>query len=40
MNDETNRTTAVLNKLAAAIETADAIISTARTEEADTTEGS
>ena len=38
VNEETNRTTAVLNKLAAAIATADAIISTARTEGTDTTD--
>ena len=38
VNEETNRTTAVLNKLAAAIETADEIISNSRTVEGDTTD--
>ena len=35
VKDETNRTTVVLNKLVAAMETADEIISTARIEESD-----
>ena len=40
VNEETNRTTVVLNKLAAAIETADEIMSAARTEGTDTADGS
>ena len=36
VNEETNRTTAVLNKLAAAVETADEFISNSRVEGADT----
>ena len=40
VNEETNKTTAILNKLAAAIVTADEIISTARMDGTDTTSGS
>ena len=40
VNEETNRTTAVLNKLAAAIETADEIIANARPDGTDSTAGS
>ena len=39
VNEETNQTTAILNKLAAAIETADEIISKARMDGTDTTAG-
>ena len=40
VNEETNKTTAILNKLTAAIETADEIISDTRMDGTDTTDGS